>query len=129
MRVFCALNGALTVSIAYWTLRSSGHSVAAGVVAALMVCYKNGLITNNRHILLDPILLSFTAATTVTWINFHNQQHRDECVAQTSQDESIVLQAIAGFVCSSNEKPYGSNIDLIATTRLDGKPYGLSSNE
>ncbi|KAI7856270.1 Dolichyl-phosphate-mannose-protein mannosyltransferase-domain-containing protein [Circinella umbellata] len=76
MRVFCALNGVLTVPIAYWTLRSSGHSVAAGVVAALMVCYENGLITNNRHILLDPVLLSFTAATTLTWINFHNQQHR-----------------------------------------------------
>ena len=37
---------------------------------------ENGLITNNRHILLDPVLLSFTAATTLTWINFHNQQHR-----------------------------------------------------
>lgn len=39
MRVFCALNGVLTVPIAYWTLRSAGHSVAASVVAALMVCY------------------------------------------------------------------------------------------
>ncbi|KAI9261652.1 Dolichyl-phosphate-mannose-protein mannosyltransferase-domain-containing protein [Phascolomyces articulosus] len=76
IRVFCALNGILTVPIAYWTLRSAGHSVAASVVAALMVCYENGLITNNRHILLDPILLSFTAATTLMWINFHNQQHR-----------------------------------------------------
>ncbi|KAI7849201.1 hypothetical protein BDC45DRAFT_574214 [Circinella umbellata] len=52
-----------------------------------------------------------------------------ECVTQTTQDELIVLQAIAGFVCSSNEKPYGSKIDLIATTRLDGKSYDLSSNE
>ncbi|KAL1927163.1 hypothetical protein VTP01DRAFT_5126 [Rhizomucor pusillus] len=76
MRVFCALNGVLTVPIAYWTLRSAGHSVAASVVAALMVCYENGLITNNRHILLDPVLLSFTAATALVWINFHNQQHR-----------------------------------------------------
>lgn len=39
MRVFCALNGVLTVPIAYWTMRQSGHSVASAVVAALMVCY------------------------------------------------------------------------------------------
>ncbi|CDH55799.1 mannosyltransferase 1 [Lichtheimia corymbifera JMRC:FSU:9682] len=76
MRVFCALNGVLTVPIAYWTMRQSGHSVASAVVAALMVCYENGLITNNRHILLDPVLLSFTAATALVWVNFHNQQNR-----------------------------------------------------
>ncbi|KAI9312657.1 Dolichyl-phosphate-mannose-protein mannosyltransferase-domain-containing protein [Dichotomocladium elegans] len=76
IRVFCGLNGALTVPIAYWTLRSSGHSVPASVLAALMVCYENGLITNNRHILLDPVLLAFTAATALMWVNFHNQQKR-----------------------------------------------------
>ncbi|KAI9466385.1 hypothetical protein BDB00DRAFT_866072 [Zychaea mexicana] len=52
-----------------------------------------------------------------------------ECVAQTTQDECIALQAIAGFISTSNEKPYGSKIDLIATTRLDGRSYDLSSNE
>lgn len=39
MRMFCALNGVLVVPIAYWTVRGCGHSIAAAVVAALMVCY------------------------------------------------------------------------------------------
>ncbi|KAI9303692.1 Dolichyl-phosphate-mannose-protein mannosyltransferase-domain-containing protein [Cunninghamella echinulata] len=76
MRSFCALNGALVVPIAYWTLRSSGHSIAASLVAALMVCYENGLIANNRLILLDPPLLFFTSATILMWVNFSNQSKR-----------------------------------------------------
>lgn len=36
----------------------------------------NGLIANNRLILLDPPLLFFTAATTLMWINFHNQKRK-----------------------------------------------------
>lgn len=34
---------------------------------------ENGLITNNRLILLDSILLFFTAFTLLMWINFRNQ--------------------------------------------------------
>ncbi|KAI9493018.1 hypothetical protein BDB00DRAFT_872731 [Zychaea mexicana] len=52
-----------------------------------------------------------------------------ECVAQTTKDEIIVLQTIAGFVSSSNEAPYGSKVDLIATACFDGKLHDLSSNE
>lgn len=39
MRFFCGLMGLLVVPIAYLTVRGAGHSVAAGLVAALMVCY------------------------------------------------------------------------------------------
>lgn len=39
MRVFCGLTGLLVVPIAYLTIRGAGHSIAAGLVAALMVCY------------------------------------------------------------------------------------------
>ncbi|ORX54545.1 PMT-domain-containing protein [Hesseltinella vesiculosa] len=76
MRSFCALNGALVVPLAYWTIRGCGHSVSAAIVAALMVCYDNGLIANNRLILLDPPLLFFTAATTLAWVNFQNQDQK-----------------------------------------------------
>ncbi|KAL0074666.1 Dolichyl-phosphate-mannose-protein mannosyltransferase-domain-containing protein [Phycomyces blakesleeanus] len=76
IRVFCGICGLLVVPIAYLTMRGSGHSVAAGLVVALMVCYENGLIANNRLILLDPPLLFFTAATTLMWINFHNQKNK-----------------------------------------------------
>ncbi|KAI8048943.1 Dolichyl-phosphate-mannose-protein mannosyltransferase-domain-containing protein [Gilbertella persicaria] len=76
MRTFCGIMGLLVVPIAYLTIRGSGHSIAAGLVAAFMVCYENGLIANNRLILLDPPLLFFTAATTLAWINFHNQKRK-----------------------------------------------------
>ncbi|KAG2195696.1 hypothetical protein INT47_012917 [Mucor saturninus] len=76
MRVFCGITGLLVVPIAYLTVRSAGHSIAAGLVAAFMVCYENGLIANNRLILLDPPLLFFTAATTLMWVNFHGQKRK-----------------------------------------------------
>lgn len=81
------------------TIRGSGHSVAAALLAAFFVCYgeltwnfdekqlkappltfasslENGLIANNRLILLDPPLLFFTSATILMWVNFHNQKNR-----------------------------------------------------
>ena len=92
MRFFCGLMGLLVVPIAYLTVRGAGHSVAAGLVAALMVCYgkcwkqrqeqselndlENGLIANNRLILLDPPLLFFTSLTVLMWINFYNQRRK-----------------------------------------------------
>ncbi|KAI8993588.1 hypothetical protein BDB01DRAFT_776808 [Pilobolus umbonatus] len=76
MRLFCGLTGLLVVPISYFTMRGVGHSVASGIVAALMICYDNGLIANNRLILLDPPLLFFTACTTLAWINFYNQRKR-----------------------------------------------------
>ncbi|RCH87257.1 hypothetical protein CU097_002945 [Rhizopus azygosporus] len=76
MRVFCGLTGLLVVPIAYLTIRGAGHSTAAGLVAAFMVCYENGLIANNRLILLDPPLLFFTSITTLAWTYFFNQKRR-----------------------------------------------------
>ncbi|KAI9028231.1 Dolichyl-phosphate-mannose-protein mannosyltransferase-domain-containing protein [Phycomyces nitens] len=76
VRVFCGICGLLVVPIAYLTMRGSGHSVAAALVVSLMVCYENGLVANNRLILLDPPLLFFTAATTLMWVNFFNQKNK-----------------------------------------------------
>ncbi|KAI9275246.1 glycosyltransferase family 39 protein [Helicostylum pulchrum] len=73
IRVFCALNGILLVPISYWTIRNSGFSVKAAILTAFMICYENGLITNNRLILLDSILLFFTGFTLLMWVNFCNQ--------------------------------------------------------
>ncbi|KAI8077657.1 glycosyltransferase family 39 protein [Thamnidium elegans] len=73
IRVFCALNGILLVPMSYWTIRSSGFSVKAAILTAFMICYENGLVTNNRLILLDSILLFFTGFTLLMWINFRNQ--------------------------------------------------------
>jgi dolichyl-phosphate-mannose--protein O-mannosyl transferase len=45
MRVFCGISGLLVVPIAYLTIRGVGHSIPAGLVAALMVCYGNFLVS------------------------------------------------------------------------------------
>lgn len=87
IRVFCGLLGAAVVPFAYITLRALNHSITASLLTSLMLCYgmrgyascvghctdtrtmyvENGLITNNRHILLDSPLLFFTAFTTLSW--------------------------------------------------------------
>ncbi|KAI9281385.1 Dolichyl-phosphate-mannose-protein mannosyltransferase-domain-containing protein [Umbelopsis sp. AD052] len=76
IRLFCGFCGLLVVPVAYMTIRGSGHSIAAALLAAFFVCYENGLIANNRLILLDPPLLFFTSATVLMWVNFHNQKNR-----------------------------------------------------
>ncbi|KAG2228231.1 hypothetical protein INT45_011023 [Circinella minor] len=73
IRVFCGTLGALAVPMAYLTMKKAGHSTMSGIVVSLMLCYENGLITNNRLILLDPILLFFTSASTLSWVNFCDQ--------------------------------------------------------
>ncbi|ORZ00978.1 glycosyltransferase family 39 protein [Syncephalastrum racemosum] len=67
IRAFCGLLGAAVVPFAYITLRTYNHSMTTSVLTSLMLCYENGLITNNRHILLDSPLLFFTAFTTLSW--------------------------------------------------------------
>ncbi|CAO3651604.1 unnamed protein product [Mucor fragilis] len=74
MRAFCAFYGILVIPMAYWTMRSCGFSAPTAVLTALLLCYENGLVTNNRLILLDSILLYFTAFTVLMWFNFRKHQ-------------------------------------------------------
>ncbi|KAI8355651.1 glycosyltransferase family 39 protein [Choanephora cucurbitarum] len=74
IRAFCALHGVMVVPIAYCTLRTFGLSISTCVLTALAICYENGLITNNRLILLDSILLNFTAFTLLMYARFYRQQ-------------------------------------------------------
>ncbi|KAI8870746.1 PMT-domain-containing protein [Ramicandelaber brevisporus] len=76
MRMMPAILGALTVPMAFMTVRASGHSLEAGILAALLVAYENSMITQFRLILLDAALLFFTALTITAWSHFHAQQRR-----------------------------------------------------
>ncbi|KAI8973653.1 glycosyltransferase family 39 protein [Mycotypha africana] len=76
IRAFCALNGVMLVPFAYWTMRGCGYSMPTAILTAAMILYENGFITNNRLILLDSILLFFTAFTILAWINFRRYTHR-----------------------------------------------------
>ncbi|OAD69214.1 glycosyltransferase family 39 protein, partial [Phycomyces blakesleeanus NRRL 1555(-)] len=73
MRSASALLGLLMVPMAYLTIRDGGHSMLAAVLAALIVCFENSLVTNNRLILLDSYLLFFTAFTIMAFNKFYKQ--------------------------------------------------------
>ncbi|KAG0340686.1 hypothetical protein BG004_006307 [Podila humilis] len=73
MRLMCGLMGVAVIPIAYYTVRNSGHSYHASVLAALLVLFENSITTQSRLILLDSPLILFTAFTALAWTNFHNQ--------------------------------------------------------
>ncbi|KAI8138246.1 glycosyltransferase family 39 protein [Fennellomyces sp. T-0311] len=78
IRAFCGLLGALTVPMAYLIMKKAGNANSTAILVALMICYENGLIANNRLILLDSPLLFFTAATVLAWVNFHDVQNNSK---------------------------------------------------
>ncbi|KAJ1939858.1 Dolichyl-phosphate-mannose--protein mannosyltransferase 1, partial [Linderina macrospora] len=61
MRLMPALLGVVTVPAAYVTARACGYLWDTGLLAALLVCLENGLVTQSRLILLDSPLVFFTA--------------------------------------------------------------------
>ncbi|CAM0142831.1 unnamed protein product [Umbelopsis sp. WA50703] len=70
MRLFCGILGVLTIPMAYLTVKASGHSTPAALIAAALTCFENGLVANNRLILLDPPLLFFISLTIFAWAKF-----------------------------------------------------------
>ncbi|KAF9331481.1 hypothetical protein BG006_005680 [Podila minutissima] len=74
MRLMGALMGVAVVPIAFYTVRNSGHSYHASVLAALLVLFENSITAQSRLILLDSPLILFTAFTALAWTNFHNQR-------------------------------------------------------
>ncbi|KAL1917803.1 uncharacterized protein VTP21DRAFT_3637 [Calcarisporiella thermophila] len=63
IRLLPAVMGVALVPIAYLTIKYSGHSTAAAMLAALLVTFENALTTQSRLILLDSPLIFFTGAT------------------------------------------------------------------
>ncbi|CEP16196.1 hypothetical protein [Parasitella parasitica] len=73
IRAFGALLGCLVVPLAFLTIRNAGHSRVAATITALAICSENGLITNNRLILLDSYLLCFIAFSIYAYTRFYRQ--------------------------------------------------------
>ncbi|KAI8641886.1 glycosyltransferase family 39 protein [Parasitella parasitica] len=76
IRAFCAFYGILVVPISYWSMRACDLSIPTAFLTAILLCYENGLVMNNRLILLDSILLYFTAFTLLMWFNFRKHKNR-----------------------------------------------------
>ncbi|ORZ26890.1 Dolichyl-phosphate-mannose-protein mannosyltransferase-domain-containing protein [Lobosporangium transversale] len=74
MRMLCGLMGVAVVPMAFYTIKNSGHSLHASILAAVLVLFENAITTQSRLILLDSPLIFFTAFTVLAWTNFHNQR-------------------------------------------------------
>ncbi|KAK3815670.1 MAG: LOW QUALITY PROTEIN: glycosyltransferase family 39 protein [Linnemannia gamsii] len=74
MRMMCGLMGVAVVPMAFYTIKNSGHSLHASILAAVLVLFENSIVTQSRLILLDSPLIFFTAFTVLAWTNFHNQR-------------------------------------------------------
>jgi dolichyl-phosphate-mannose-protein mannosyltransferase len=73
MRMVPATLGIATIPLSYLTLRALDCRATTSLLAALMITFENGLITQSRHILLDSPLVFFTALTTFLWCGFCNE--------------------------------------------------------
>ncbi|SPO31697.1 related to dolichyl-phosphate-mannose-protein mannosyltransferase [Ustilago trichophora] len=76
MRGLNALLGVATVPLAYLTLRGLSLRASTATLGAIFVLFDNALTTQSRLILLDSILVFFTALTVYFWVSFCNQEKR-----------------------------------------------------
>ncbi|EST06774.1 MIR motif [Kalmanozyma brasiliensis GHG001] len=76
MRGLNALLGVATVPLAYLTLRGLSLRASTATLGAIFVLFDNALITQSRLILLDSILVFFTALTVYFWVAFCNEEKR-----------------------------------------------------
>ncbi|KAJ3050811.1 hypothetical protein HK097_008188 [Rhizophlyctis rosea] len=74
MRFFPGLFGVLLVPIAFLTMKNLGYSKPSAILAALLVTFENGLVTQSRLILLDSFLVFFTGLTAMMWSEFLTYQ-------------------------------------------------------
>ncbi|KAJ2893937.1 hypothetical protein IWW38_002730, partial [Coemansia aciculifera] len=76
MRVLPAVLGALTVPATFAAARACGYGIDTALLASLLVCFENGLVTQSRLILLDSPLVFFTVLTLTAWSMFWTKQGR-----------------------------------------------------
>ncbi|XP_065564081.1 protein O-mannosyl-transferase 2-like isoform X2 [Artemia franciscana] len=76
MRVGCTAMGAFLVPFSYLTVWEMTHSLPAATLAGVLILLDHGLLTLNRYILLDPILLFFISATVYGMVKTHSFRDR-----------------------------------------------------
>ncbi|KAF9416299.1 hypothetical protein BGZ94_010248 [Podila epigama] len=76
LRMLMAFMGSLCSPMAYVTLKATGQSASAALVAGTLVAFDNALTANNRLVLLDAPLMFFVAATFMCWNMFAKQSPR-----------------------------------------------------
>lgn len=72
MRLLPAICGVLVVPIIFLTVKTVGCRTRTAALAAGLIIFENGLVTQSRLILLDSPLVVFTAFTGLAWFAFTN---------------------------------------------------------
>jgi len=76
MRFGCTLMGAALVPFSFLTVWEMTFALPAATFAGLLCLLDHGMLTLNRYILLDPLLLFFISGSVYATVKFHNQRHR-----------------------------------------------------
>ncbi|KAJ2792808.1 hypothetical protein GGI18_000108 [Coemansia linderi] len=77
MRLLPAVLGAVTVPATFAAARACGYRADTALLASLLVCFENGLVTQSRLILLDSPLVFFTVLTLTAWSMFWTKQGQE----------------------------------------------------
>lgn len=75
LRALPATLNVLCVALVYLIMKESGYSLAICCLSAAMYIFDNAMVTQNRLILLDSMLLIFMLATMYTYIRFRKLRH------------------------------------------------------
>ncbi|VEU24004.1 DEKNAAC105283 [Brettanomyces naardenensis] len=101
MRLFNATFGALIVPVAYFTAKEIGFNRRTSFLYGLMVCLETTYTTLARFILLDSMLLFFTATTFFCMNRFHNKNRYESLSFSRKWWKWLLLTGInVGLVCS-----------------------------
>ncbi|KAI9472748.1 Dolichyl-phosphate-mannose--protein mannosyltransferase 4 [Coemansia sp. RSA 989] len=76
MRSWVALFGFVLPPLVYMIMAESGYSVAASLLAAVLVTFDNALVTQGRLILLDNIMIFFMLAAIYAYVRFFKLRYR-----------------------------------------------------
>ncbi|XP_057714566.1 protein O-mannosyl-transferase 2 [Corythoichthys intestinalis] len=76
MRGLCAGLGSFLPIFAYLIVLELSHSHTAALMAAWLLIFDTGCITISQYILLDPILLFFIMAATLSMVKFNGEKDR-----------------------------------------------------
>ncbi|KAJ2357588.1 Protein O-mannosyltransferase 2 [Coemansia sp. RSA 2618] len=99
MRVFNASFGVPLAPLAYYTLRNIGCSPNAALLGGLLVCLDNALCTISRFILLDAMLLCFTAMSALSFSGLY--KHRKQPFTRAWFTWLLATGVSLGLVVSS----------------------------
>ncbi|KAI8643217.1 glycosyltransferase family 39 protein [Parasitella parasitica] len=76
LRALPATLNVICVALMYGIMKESGYSLAICVLTTAMYVFDNAMVTQNRLILLDSMLLVFILATVYSYIQFRKLRHK-----------------------------------------------------